>query len=286
MAQGRIARGWALTTKSWSVIRSHPALIGFTVITMVSAIIVTAAFAVLAAWLFHETHLAWVAIPVVLVAFFVLVTIATFFSVALAVAADKALAGQQPSLGEGMAAAGGRFGDILAWSSVRFVLGAVLTLLEALLKDAAGQVVSSIIGALADLAWRVATFFVIPVIAFEGGSPKKAISSSVKLVKEKWGEGLTGTTAISAITGLAGVLPAFVIIAIGVLVGEDGDTVSVLGITLIVVGAVWLAIALLIQSTLMSVFRVALFRFATDGQARAPYTHDELANAFTAKVRR
>jgi hypothetical protein len=171
---------------------------------------------------------------------------------------------------------------IFAWAGVQLVVGALISIVQALLREAGGQILSSIIGGLADLAWTVATFFVIPVIALEGLGPKDAIKRSGAVLRERWGEGVTGSFAIGGIVFLLGWLPAIALIGLGLAAtGSSGA----LGGVLIGLGVIVLVIAGVLQSTIMAVFRVALFRFATESVALGGFGNDELNAAFRPKRR-
>src|SRR5262249_31159200 len=136
--------------------------------------------------------------------------IATFFNVGLASCAVRSLRGQDTKVGDGLAAALRLIGPILGWSLVAATVGLILRLVEDRM-PAAGKVAVWIAGA----AWAIATFSVIPVIAVERGGPWRSLNRSAAVVKARWGEGATGTVAISAVTGLA----VGVIVFVGVVGG-------------------------------------------------------------------
>ena len=69
-------------------------------------------------------------------------------------------------------------------------------------------------------------------------------------------------------------------IAIGVAVWSSA---AFLGALLVIVGAIGLAIALLISKALSGIFGVALYRYATEGQAVGGFTAEELESAVKAK---
>ena len=94
---------------------------------------------------------------------------------------------------------------------------------------------------------------------------------------------MTGAAAIGGIAFLIGILPAAIVIAIGVAVSGSSPAI---GVVLIVLGAVFLVVVFLVQVTISSVFKVALFRFATDGQVLAGFDQQELEAAFKPRRRR
>ena len=89
---------------------------------------------------------------------------------------------------------------------------------------------------------------------------------------------MTGAAAIGGIAFLIGILPAAIVIAIGVAVSGSSPAV---GVVLIVLGAVFLVVVFLVQVTISSVFR-----FATDGQVLAGFDQQQLEAAFKPRRRR
>jgi hypothetical protein len=222
----------------------------------------------------------WGALPLVIVGVYLLTVVGVFASVALASCATEALEGRDTTVAQGISAARGRMKLIFAWAAVALFVGILISAIQSLLQQVAGGVVSAIVGGLAGFAWAVATFFVIPVIAIDGLGPKEALKTSAHVVKERWGEGVVGSSAIGLITFFVAMLPAIVMMVLGyVLLGSS----AVGGGLLIAVGVLVFVIALLFQTTLMAVFRVALYRYATDDKVLGGFDREGLESAFVAK---
>lgn len=159
---------------------------------------------------------------------------------------------------------------------MQLTVGLVLNLIKALISESAvGQVVGGIIGGLAGFAWAVATLFVVPVLAFEGLGPRAAFKRSLAVLREKWGEGLVGSASITGLLLLVVILPVALFGLLGAATISDSP-----GAALIAIAALFLAVALLIGSTLTVVFRVALCRYATEERAVAGFSADDLDSAF------
>ena len=278
---GRIGRGWELTKKSWSVVKGDRSLLGFGVIAAIAGLLCVVVFVGVGAGLAWATQLNWIAIPFVIVALYGVITVGVFCSVALAACATQALeGGKETSIGEGIAAARSRLGVILQWAAVQLVVGTLISLLQSALRQGAGQVVGAIIGGLANFAWTVATFFVIPAIALEGLGPREALKRSTHVIRSRWGEGLTGAAAIGVIAFLIGFLPGAILIGLGVALAQTAVAPAVL---LIVIGVVVIAVTVVLQTTISTVFRVALYRFATQDAVLGPFDRAELEHAFAAR---
>jgi hypothetical protein len=280
MQGGRISRGWALAKRSWAVLRADRSLVWFPVISGLATLGAAAVIFGPAAAIYSSGSSEAVIIVAVVIGAFVLTWIAVFFNTALAAAASKSLAGQDTTLSDGLSVARSRIGVITQWAIVQATVGLVLGAIREALSD---NLLGQLFAGLLDFAWSAATFFVIPVLALEGAGPREAFKRSVSVLKQRWGEGVVGTVSVSGVVFLIVMLPAIVIGAGGVaLVGS----VPAAGGLLIGVAAVTFLVGVVIAGTLQSIFRVALFEFATQDRAIGGFQPNELVGAFGPKKRR
>jgi hypothetical protein len=100
------------------------------------------------------------------------------------------------------------------------------------------------------------------------------------MFRQRWGQQITGNIAIGGAVALLGILPSALLIGIGIAIWSS---VSFVGALLVIVGAIGLAIALLISKALSGIFGVALYRYATEGQAVGGFTAEELESAVRRK---
>ena len=224
---GRIGRGWQLAKQSWSVVRGDRSLIVFPIVSAIAGIITAIVFFGAGVGLIAGTKTDWLGIVIAVIGVYLIIAIGIFCGVALSACAARALEGHDTTVGEGIAAARQHQSHIFAWAGVSLVVGGLIMFLEALLREVGGQILASIVGGLANFAWAVATFFVIPVIAFEDLGPRDAIKRSAHVVKERWGEGVTGSFAIGGIAFLIGILPAGILIAIGIAAAKSSVALGV-----------------------------------------------------------
>jgi hypothetical protein len=97
-----------------------------------------------------------------------------------------------------------------------------------------GKIITGLIG----VAWSIATFFVVPVIAYENLGPIGAFKRSVLLMKEKWGEKLGATFSFGIIQLVGFVLLAIPAFALGYLVHP------IVGIALFALGAFFIIVVM------------------------------------------
>ncbi len=273
----RMRRGWALTKKSWTLLSEHRALIRFPLYGAAATIAMAVIVLGPGIYLIADGRVAFGA-PLALIGFYLLELIGIYFSVGLAATADLIFAGQEASVADGLAIARSRFSQVAGWAAVSTVVGLLLSLLED-----QGGIGGAIFGRLLDIGWSLITFLAVPVIALEGAGPFATLRRSASLFKSRWGAQVTGNIAIGGAVVLIGVLPAAALIVLGLAIWSSA---SFVGALLVVIGAIGLAIALLIARALSGIFGVALYRFALDGEALGGFSAEELNSAVRAKLGR
>jgi uncharacterized protein DUF6159 len=270
----RIRRGWALTKKSWGLLNEHRELIRFPLYGAVATTLLAIVFLGPGLYLLDQDELAG-AIPLIVIGVYVLSVVGFYFSVGLAACADMIFRGQDASVGDGLAVARERFSQICGWAAVSTAISLVMGLLENQ-GGIGGQIAARLVGA----AWSLVTFLAVPVIAIEGTGPFQTLKRSASMFRERWGQQITGNIAIGAAIFLIGVLPAAALIVAGVVLWSSA---SFAGALLVVVGALVLAIALLISRALSGIFGVALYRYALDGEVVGGFTVEDLESAVKRK---
>jgi len=279
----RISRGWALTKQSWGVLKSDRSLVIFPMLSAIFALIAVAVIwlptasmsGVLAGEAINEHD------PVYYIAAaataYVSTFIAVFFNVALAACAVRSLRGEDTTVGERIRAAMQRLGPILGWTLVAATIGLVLRLLQDRIPLAA-KIAVWIAGA----AWAVATFFVIPVLALERSGPWQSIKRSVAVVNARWGEGATGTVAISAVTVLVVVIVMVGGAACAIVLFAAG--LQQLAIAVIAIAVAAVIVVSIVSSALTEIFRVAVYQYAVTGATPGAFDNALLQNAFDGRT--
>jgi hypothetical protein len=268
----RVSTGWRLAKSSWALFRSDRTLALF---PLLSTIAIAAALAiVLTPGLLLEAALDrdWLVLPFMLVGGYAATFLAVHFNVALVGAARVALDGRDAMVRDGLAVARGRRGLIARWALLQFTFGVLTRVAQ---RSSGGG--ASVFFGLAGVAWSVATFFAVPVIALEGLGPKAALKRSASLVRERWGEGLVGYTAINTAVLLVGALPVMMLASA---IDPAFDVGKVLGAVVLFATIVAFIAACTFGSALGMLFRVELYRYATQGDLSGGFTQAEVAGAF------
>ena len=265
-----------MTKKSWALLREHPSLLRFPLYGGVATTLLAILFLGPGFYLWDEDQLAG-AIPIIVIGVYVLSFVGFYFSVGLAACADMIFRGQEATISDGLAVSRSRISQISGWAAVSAAISLVMGLLENQ-GGALGTVAARLVG----MAWSLITFLAVPVIAIEGTGPFETIKRSGTLFRERWGQQITGNIAIGAAVFLIGVLPAVLLIVGGIAVWASA---AFLGALLVIVGALVLAISLLVSRALSGIFGVALYRYALDGEVVGGFTQQDLESAVKMKGR-
>jgi hypothetical protein len=271
----RIRRGWALTKKSWTLLNEHRSLIRFPLYGAIATTLLAIVFLGPGLYLLDQNSLGG-AIPLLVIGVYVLSVVGFYFSVGLAACADMIFRGQADvTVADGLAVARSRLAQISGWAAVSTAISVLMGVLENQ-GGIGGQIAARLVGT----AWSLVTFLAVPVIAIEGTGPLETLKRSASMFRERWGQQITGNVAIGGAIFLLGIIPAAILIAGGALVWSSA---SFLGALLVVIGALVLAIAMLISRALSGIFGVALYRYALDGEAVGGFTAQELESAVKQK---
>jgi hypothetical protein len=205
-----------------------------------------------------------------LVEYFIII----FFNTALVGAAIDRLEGRDPTLRSALRLAVRRIGPIFGYA----VISATVGLISRLLSERLG-IIGKIFGAGIGIAWTVATFLVVPILAADGIGPIEAIEKSAALLRKSWGENLIGNGGISVIMGLLTV-PAVLVIVAGVYLFNVNVT---LAIPVVVIGGVSLLAVVLVGAALSAIYSASVYYYAVNGEPPAGFDNDLIHGAFTPK---
>ena len=280
VTEGKMARGWRLTRESWSIVSLRPGLLVIPAVSAVATAI--AAVALLGPWsldaIGHHSR-ERMAVDAAICAFpFTLIS--TFCNVAFAALAAAAVDGRPMTVRQAFARARSRLGAIVLWSLIATLVGIVLRSLEQL--PVAGGWLGRAAEFIGGVAWSLASFFVVPVLALEDATAPEALRTSAATIRRTWGESVTGAVVIGSAFGIAGVFAASVG-GIGLGLGLAGLTPA---FALAIVGGVGFAATIVAQSAVSQLFRLAVFRYATGSGAVGPYAVTDLEAAFRPSNRR
>jgi hypothetical protein len=201
----RLENGWKLTMSSFKILKANKQLIIFPVLSGISLMLIIGSFAVATfavnGWdadnvgkVNGSVQYYGLIFLFYLVNYFVVV----FFNMALVHCTRSYFKGEEVSVSAGLQFSISRIGAIFSWAVFASTVGLILRIIQEN-TGIIGKIITGIIG----IVWSVATFFVVPVIAYENVGPVGAFKRSAQMMKEKWGESLVAGFSFGLIQFLA-----------------------------------------------------------------------------------
>ena len=188
---GKFSRSWALMKASAALLQSDKSLLIFPLLSGACTLLVAASFLLPVILMMdgaehtgQDVHQRMSAGSYLLMfAFYLQYAAIIFFQTALTAVALMHLRGESTSVSAGFALARAKITHILGYALIAATVGLVLRMVQERL-GLIGRLVVGFLG----LAWTVATFLVVPILASEDIGPVDAVKHSVELLKRSWGE--------------------------------------------------------------------------------------------------
>ena len=282
---GRWARSKQLAKTSWGVLKQDPELLWLTVWGAVFAIVgviiggLIALFGGMAAA--SGTEQWWVANGAVLfLAGLVAALLAgisnVFFHGAIVHGALDRLKGGDPTTRSAIAGARERFGLLAGWAVVSVIFAMIMQAIRE-----RGGFIAGLFTWLAEAAWAVISFLVLPIIIVEGKGPFASLKRSTQMLKDTWGENLIGQIGIG-IVGFVAALPGVIVGGLIIWVGAATSIAPLIWIGAVLAG-LWLIGVSLFFSALKSVYQAVLYRYATENEIPEGFEDIGIDQAFVSK---
>jgi len=281
------SRSWEMISQSYAVLKKQKTLVVFPILSGIACLIVAVSFiAPILAMpdLFQKVARKggdpearnWIFAIGGFLFYFINYFIIIFFNAALAACAVMHFKGIDPTLGDGLSAAGRRLPQILGWAFVAATVGMILRAIQ----DRSEWIGKLIVGFLG-LAWTAVTYLVVPVLAVEGKGPIDALKRSGELLRRTWGEGLAGGLTMGLV-GFLLTLPGLLLIFAGAMGGAAMQNMMLGGIG-IALGVIYLVVISIVLSTLKQIYIAGLYLYAAEGVMPNGFSPDLVQEAFHKK---
>ena len=270
----RLSNGWNITVNSFKILKENKQLIIFPILSGISMILILGSFGTAffasAGWnvdnINNDDPL--VNYASIFIFYFVNYFVVVFFNTALIHCTRLYFRGEEASVSAGLKFAMSRLGAILSWALFAATVGTILKIIQENV-GWLGKIITGLIGVI----WSIATFFVVPVIAYEDAGPLQAFKRSTQLMKEKWGESLASTFSLGLIQFFAMIIVAIPLFIIGSLIHIlAGIVLAVLGVLLVAA----------IMSATQTIFVSAVYHNVT-GDPVQHYNQQMIDNMFEHK---
>ena len=252
----RLSNGWTLAMNSFKVLKENKHLIIFPLLSGISLVLVMGSFVLvflgINGWPDENAEDPRTLGNYLFMFLFYLVNyfVVVFFNMALIHCTRLYFRGEEVSVNAGLRFSLNRIGSIFSWAVFAATIGTILRIIQEE-SGFIGKIITGIIG----IVWSIATFFVVPIIAYEDLGPIAAFKRSSQLMRQKWGESLGATFSFGLIQFIAMIILMIPCFIIGSLVGPF------LGVALALMGAFIISA---IFSAAQTIFVSAVYHNITD----------------------
>jgi len=231
----RLSNGWTLAMNSFKVLKENKQLIIFPVLSGISLVLIMGSFVLVFfgvnGWSDENVEDPGTIGNYLYLFLFYLINyfIVVFFNMSLIHCTRLYFRGEEVSINAGLRFSLSRIGTIFSWSVFAAIVGTILRIIQEE-SGIIGKIITGIIG----IVWSIATFFVIPVIAYEDLGPIAAFKRSSQLMKQKWGESLGATFSFGLIQFLAMIVLVIPLFFIGNMIHPIGGiALAIMGVFII-----------------------------------------------------
>jgi hypothetical protein len=193
-------------------------------------------------------------------------------SVALANATLEAMAARAWTVAGSLHVAFGRLPAVATFAVLDATVGRTISRMRGDRRGRRRRGRSPIGASLLELAWWTATYLVVPVLARESRGGLSAIARSATLVRETWKEAFLGRLALMWIYLPLAILAAMPVLLCALFEVESGVA---LALAVGIPGALFV-LAVLALHTLETIYRAALYVFATEGVVPSRFDDPDL----------
>jgi len=270
----RLSNGWTIAKNSFAVLKENKQLLIFPVLAGASMILILGSFvaAVLGysgrdadnAGTFNTAGNYALVFGYYIVNYFIVV----FFNMALVHCTSLYFKGEEVTIRKGLEFSKSRIGTIFMWALFAGSVGALLRIVQENL-GTIGKIITGLLG----IVWSIATFFVVPILAYENAGPIDAFKRSAEMMKNKWGERIGAGFSFGLINLICGLIIAAIAFIIGAALNVfAGIVAGILGILLLAA----------IMSAVKTVFVSAVYH-NIQGDPVENYNQQFIDNLFMAK---
>jgi hypothetical protein len=280
----RFANSFALARSSWGVLKQDKQLVIFPILSGICCFMVLLTFIAPLSVLMVTGNLElnddgqpplWT-YPLAFLYYFCNYFVVVFCNAALVHCALQRFDGEEPTVVDGILAAGRCLPQILAWALVSATVGVLLKMVENV-HEKFGTLISAILGT----AWTVITFFVVPVLVVERVGPVRAVKRSIKVLRKTWGEAAIGQAGLGLFTFLL-FLPGILVLIAGVVLAGI-TTLWYVGLSVACLAGLYLLLCSAVSSALGTIYLSALYDFAAFDHVPQGFRKRALREAFAEK---
>lgn len=269
-----------IVSESWAILKQDKEMMLFPIMSIISSLVASESLGILYLSVLPkgvESELSEgntiVVYGVLFIYYVVMFFILNFFQAGIYIIAHGRFSGKDLSFKDGIDGALHNAGKIFMWSVISSTVGILLNIIVDKFKFI-GVIIAKILGA----AWNVMTYFSLPSLVIGNKTISESFKDSALMIRKTWGETIIVNFGVGLIFGVLMFLGLALSIGIMVLAPSLFVFMSVLALYV-----VYVIILSIISSTLGSIFKLALYEYASTGVMPAGFSPEVISGAIQRK---
>lgn len=284
LTMGKFKASRMIVSQSWAILKQDKEIMWFPVLSAITSLI---ALVIMGAALFFlalggsfaglsgegDDTANGLSYVILFVYYLVMFFITNFFEAGIYVIAHGRFNGRDLGFGDGMKGATDNIGKIFAWSFISATVGVILRMIADRSK-LIGKIVAGLLGA----AWNILTYFSLPSLIIGNTSVENSFKESAAVIRRTWGETIIVNLGVGLFFMLLFFLGLALAVGIVILVPEFFVVIGVAALFLVyIIGLT------VISSALSSIFKLAIYEYATTGKVPQGFSPELVQHAVSAK---
>ena len=269
-----------IVSESWAILKQDKEMMLFPIMSIISSLVASVAFGILYLSILPkgvESELlrgnTIIVYGVLFIYYVVIFFILNFFQAGIYIIAHGRFSGKDLLFKDGIDGALHNAGKIFMWSVISSTVGILLNIIVDKFKFV-GVIIAKILG----VAWNVMTYFSLPSLVIGNKTISESFKDSALMIRKTWGETIIVNFGVGLIFGVLMFLGFALSIGIMVLAPSLFVFMSVLALYV-----VYVIILSIISSTLGSIFKLALYEYASTGVMPAGFSPEVISGAIQRK---
>ena len=269
-----------IVSESWAILKQDKEMMLFPIMSIVSSLVASASLGILYLFVLPkgvESELLGgntiIVYGVLFIYYVVMFFILNFFQAGIYIIAHGRFSGKDLSFKDGIDGALHNAGKIFMWSVISSTVGILLNIIVDKFKFI-GVIIAKILG----VAWNVMTYFSLPSLVIGNKTISESFKDSALMIRKTWGETIIVNFGVGLLFGVLMFLGLALSIGIIALAPSLFVFMSVLALYV-----VYVIILSIISSTLGSIFKLALYEYASTGVMPAGFSPEVISGAIQRK---
>lgn len=284
LRMGKFAASRMIVQESWKILKQDKEIMWFPVLSAITSLVALMIMAGIGFFVLLDGNVENLkgaskegmgdfSYVILFIYYLVMFFIVNFFQAGIYIIAHGRFNGQDLSFRDGWNGAIAQSDKIFMWSVISATVGVVLRM-----TSDRSRLIGRIVAALLGAAWGILTYFSLPSLIIGKKSVQDSFKESASVIRKTWGETIIVVLGVGLFFTLLFFLGVALLVGVVILVP---DPIVMIGtIVLLIIFTILISV---ISSALGSIFKLAIYEYATTGKVPQGFSPELIQHAVKGK---